>query len=387
MTRRRPPHAGTEQVLHKIGVIIVTRNNSSTVGQLVVELMAELADLRSQVIVVDNASVDRTMEMVASIPGVTGVSASGYVGYAGAINVGLRLLDDDVTAVAILSPHMRPRPGAVRALLDRLDGQAAAVAVPRILGSSGETYTTLYREPSIARAVGDAVFGGRLLRGRPSWLSKIDFAAEGYAYAHPVDWATGAVLVVRRDVADSVGPWDEQFFLYSEDTDFMRRVRELDGEVWYEPSALVESTCGASNESSDDYALLAINAVRYVRKYRSSMYAALYRLVVIGHYLLRSRDPAKRRVLRCLLDESTWPQLPGATVHPSSFRGGAVIIPAHNEATVIDGSSTSSPRSPPPAASRSSSRAMVAPMAPRRSPSNTLPSRSSAWPSRRSQRP
>ena len=60
-----------------------------------------------------------------------------------------------------------------------------------------------------------------------------------YTHAHPVDWATGAAVLVTAAAADTVGPWDERFFLYSEETDYSRRLRDAGYEVWYEPSATV----------------------------------------------------------------------------------------------------------------------------------------------------
>ena len=57
--------------------------------------------------------------------------------------------------------------------------------------------------------------------GQAGWPGT-DYAPESYAHPHPVDWATGAALMVRRSLADSL-EWDETYFLYSEETDFFRR--------------------------------------------------------------------------------------------------------------------------------------------------------------------
>ena len=47
-----------------------------------------------------------------------------------------------------------------------------------------------------------------------------------YEYRHAIDWATGATLFINAELDRRVGRWDEQFFLYSEEIDFVRRVRE-----------------------------------------------------------------------------------------------------------------------------------------------------------------
>ena len=64
--------------------------------------------------------------------------------------------------------------------------------------------------------------------GRAARHVSSEFIRDDRAYrvARPIDWATGAALMVARPVWDAVGQWDEQFFLYSEETDFFRRVRD-----------------------------------------------------------------------------------------------------------------------------------------------------------------
>jgi hypothetical protein len=83
--------------------------------------------------------------------------------------------------------------------------------------------------------------------------------------------------------------------------------------------------------------LLAVNRVRYIRKYHSSAYAKVFHGAVILSELLRCWKPDRRGVLRTVLDEGSWTDLPGATrdPDPAHFPGGSVIIPAHNEASVI----------------------------------------------------
>ena len=186
-------------------------------------------------------------------------------------------------------------------------------------------------------AIGDAAFGSRRFRLRPAWLSTVDLDSRSYEYSHPIDWATGAAVLVRREVVDRVGDWDESFFLYSEETDYFRRIRKAGSVVWFESDAHFEHVGGASGRTTELHKLRAVNKVRYIRAHRGRFYAACYRLVLILHQLVRSGVRHERDVLLALLNKSSWKDLPGATYgRPQvAHRGGSIIVPAHNEEAVI----------------------------------------------------
>jgi GT2 family glycosyltransferase len=80
---------------------------------------------------------------------------------------------------------------------------------------------------------------GRHLRGRPRALSEIDMDQRSYEHRRSIDWATGAALLVDANLHTRIGGWDERFFLYSEEIDFMRRVRETGCQIWFEPEAVI----------------------------------------------------------------------------------------------------------------------------------------------------
>ncbi|MGZ4663407.1 MAG: glycosyltransferase, partial [Arthrobacter sp.] len=157
-----------------------------------------------------------------------------------------------------------------------------------------------------------------------------------YAHPHTVEWATGAALMVRRGVADSLA-WDESYFLYWEETDFFRSLRTMGETIWYEPSATMTHAGGGSGSSPRLNALLAVNRIRYVRKYHSTAYSAVFQGAVVLSEALRCWKADRKGILRTVLDEASWSTLPGATRDSDNghFPSGSVIIPAHNEAGVV----------------------------------------------------
>jgi len=324
---------------HDVTAVIVTYNNRDSIGALLADLERESADLKIRIVVVDNDSRDGTFEVVAGYPNVVAVRGGGNLGYAGGINAARPHLGD-TSAILVLNPDLRLDPGAVKALWRRLALPGVGISVPKILDEDGKTYLSLRFEPAVLRGLGEAVVGGRLA-GRPDWLSEIDRSSESYRFPHAVDWATGACLMVRRDVAETVGDWDERFFLYSEETDYMRRVREAGWNVWFEPSAVVRHEGGGSGQSPQLVALLAVNRVRYAEVYHGRWYAAATRAVtLLGEVARAGLSEGHRTAARYLLSRSRWKTLPAATYttmpgNEPPAPWGAVIIPAHNEEAVI----------------------------------------------------
>ncbi|WP_207346602.1 WecB/TagA/CpsF family glycosyltransferase [Arthrobacter sunyaminii] len=320
-------------------VCIVTYNSSALLDPLVAGLRGEARNLRLRVVVAENDSSDGTLEALSKYPDIIVVPTGGNLGYAAGINAARRFADRD-EAILVLNPDVRVEPGAIRSMYRRLVRSGAGIVVPQLLESDGSVYPSLRREPTILNALGDAILGRRL-PNRPWWLSGTDYDPESYRHPHRFQWATGAALLVRADLAEQLGDWDEQFFLYSEEVDYFRRARAAGAGLWFEPTARVTHWRGGSGVSPELNALMAVNRIRYARKYHSKPYASGYHAVVVLSEALRWAKSDRRGVLRTVLDDCTWDALPGPTASANAaqvlerFPRGAVIIPAHNEAAVI----------------------------------------------------
>lgn len=320
-----------------VAVLIVTYQNGGEIASLIGSLRAEACDQRLRVVVADNASTDDTLGKLAAYPDVLVCATGGNLGYAAGVNVAARHAGD-VDALLVLNADLEVRPGSIWRLRHRQKSVGAGVVVPRIRDSEGRTYHSLRREPSLIRGLGDAVFGRRW-PSRPALLSEIVRSPGAYDQAHIIDWATGAALLIDRDVARRVGDWDESFFLYSEETDFLRRVREVGATIWYEPEAVVHHSQGGSGSSVALEALMAVNRIRYAAKHAGRPGAFLTRAVVALHELARSMESSHRTVLRIVLSKHAWGALPAASRNVTGeiieAVHGSIVIPAHNEAAGI----------------------------------------------------
>lgn len=330
--------------LAEVTVVLVTYNNVDDISPLLACLRTETNSQSLKVVVADNGSTDGTLDRLAAHTDVILAETGGNLGYAGGINAALRKAGP-YHDVLVLNPDLRILPGAIRTLRRRMRVSAAGIVVPKLLDGDGTIYTSLRREPSISKALGDAVFGGRFA-GRPEWLSEIDYNEESYHYPHPIDWATGAAVLISGDVVANVGDWDERYFLYSEETDYFRRVRETGRSIWFEPAASMVHSRGGSGVSADLVALMEVNRVRYARAHHSTAYAFGIRVITAMGAMARSYKAGERKACLALFGLHRWNRLlhalpaPGLRLvpvapAPTTFPDGAVIIPAHNEAAVI----------------------------------------------------
>jgi N-acetylglucosaminyl-diphospho-decaprenol L-rhamnosyltransferase len=292
-------------------ILVVSYNSARHIGRLLDSIPAAAEGLRTHAIVIDNGSTDGTVTALAARKEITLIDAGENLGYAGAINLG-RKVTGRAGPVMVLNADLVLEPGAVARLYQALDDPGVGVALPKLLDRHGDLYPSLRREPSPARAAGDAVFG-RHLSWRPGWLSETVRDGRAYREGHDVAWGGGAALLVSEACDDAVGDWDDgRFFLYSEETDFAARARARGYRVRYVPEARVRHEGGGSGQSPELAALMAVNRVRYYEKYHRRPSTSFFRAGVALHHLLRLTDHRSRVALRAVVRRSAWADLPGS---------------------------------------------------------------------------
>lgn len=284
----------------RISAVIVTYNSDRVLGDLLDSLAVAFAGMAgTEVVVVDNASHDDSVAIARRHPiGARLIETGRNAGYAAAINIAAGEVAED-SALLILNPDIRLRPSAVRALLDAID-RGAGIAVPLMIDEEGRLSLSVRREPSLLSAWSEALVGGRLA----SRLGLGEVVAPGAIHRRggTIDWGTGACLLVSPVVRRAIGNWDESYFLYSEETDYMRRTRDAGFSVVYVPAAEVLHIGGEDHVRADLYALLTANRIRYYRHYHGPLAAGLFRLgVMVGESLRMSRGRVHRAGLQAAL--------------------------------------------------------------------------------------
>ncbi|MPZ17098.1 MAG: glycosyltransferase [Luteitalea sp.] len=208
-----------------VSVVVVTHNSADDIACCVSSLGSQTWS-HWELIVVDNASTDDTVARVqASWPQARLIRRDENVGYAAGNNMGFRHARGDV--LAVLNPDTRVAPGWLEPLVEALgrDPQVG-LATPKI---------ALIDRPSLINTCGNAVtFAGlTVCRG-------LEAPVTAYTQAEDVAAVSGAAFVIRRDVLEAIGGFNESFFTYYEDTDLSLRARVAGWRCRFVPASLVQ---------------------------------------------------------------------------------------------------------------------------------------------------
>ena len=286
-------------VVPAVSVIVVSWNAREFLRACLDSLTAHPGRRPLEVIVVDNASGDGSVELVADwYPEVRLIRAGSNLGFARANNLGLAvsrgrwllLVNSDVVVL----------PGCIDALVDRLESDpAAGMAGPRITGPDGLLQRSCRGFPTLwnmtCRALGlDTAFG----RFAPF---------SGYSLRHwrqeetrDVEILTGCFWAVRREAWEQVGGLDEAFFIYGEDMDWCRRFGDAGWRRTFLASAhAIHHGGGSSRNAPVRFFLEKQKAdLQYWRKHHSAAQAGAYLALSMLHMALRVAGYAARAVLR-----------------------------------------------------------------------------------------
>ena len=290
-----------------VTAVIVTYNSRDHVLDAVRSLAREHQALDIEVVVVDNGSSDDTADLADGHGGCTVVRTDNR-GYAAGVNRGV-LESKGTGPVLVLNPDTECLPGAVVAMMGASERHHALIA-PRLVDGEGSTSPSIRRTPTIRRAMSLS------FTGLPSFTERVE-VSRLYETAGPIDWATGAAILVPRECHLALGGWDETFFMYSEETDFCLRAADRGWPVWYEPSAVVRHTGQGSGFNPDLYAMQILNRVRLIRRRRGrgagSVYYGLAVVREFGRGAAGDRD--SRRAVSALLRPSRRPTQLGRETH------------------------------------------------------------------------
>lgn len=282
-----------------VAVVVVTYDSEAVVGACLEAIAGAFqgAGARPRVVVVDNASVDATAEVVrTALPSATFLRLRGNLGYAAAINVGIAAAGP-ADAVFVLNPDVRLAPGAAGPLLDALAEPGVGIAAPRLVDRDGDLLPTLRRAPSLPRTIAEAVLGGRAAGP----LGEVVRDAAVYQRPGRAEWASGAALAIGRACQAEVGPWDETFFLYSEEVDFALRARDAGWALAFCPAATGVHLGGECETSTHLHRLLVANRLRFYRRRHGAVAGAAFRAALAAGEALRAHRPLHRGALVDLL--------------------------------------------------------------------------------------
>ncbi|GIF73511.1 glycosyltransferase family 2 protein [Asanoa siamensis] len=287
----------------RLTVGVLTYRSAANLPPLLAALPAGLAGVDDwRLVVVDSGSFDDTLTVAKDLaPEATLVQLDSNRGFAAAANAAAAV-DPEADAVLLLSPTTRLRQGCAADLLAALAEPGVGIAVPRLIGRDGALKTSLRRRPTLGRALAEAVLGGN----RASRLGRGEVVADpaGYDRGTPADWATGAVTMVSRACLAATGPWDETFFLYSEETEFALRAADHGFRLAFVPGAEAVHNGGDSRNVPALWGIMVANRVRlHAMRHGRAAATAYWAAITLGEAARSARDHNHRYATRKLLRE------------------------------------------------------------------------------------
>ncbi|MGB8650524.1 MAG: glycosyltransferase [Mycobacteriales bacterium] len=312
--------------------VVVTHQSAGVLPGCLQALAAEARRVGElELVVVDNDSCDGTEALVgAAWPGALFLQTGRNAGYAAAINQGVAKRRGQ-GPVLVLNPDTRLQPGCLENLHRTLARPGVGIAVPQLQDQAGRLLTSLRREPTVLRALGSALLGARA--DRFPLLSEVVVGDRDYARPCTADWATGAALLISADCLGAVGPWDESFFLYSEETDFCLRARDLGYALRYDPSAVALHLGGASGTDPVLWSILTVNRVRLARRRLGLARGAAFAVAVALNETLRAASG--RQTSQAALRSLIFPSLQPGVLREARARAAAVPPTEKEDAPIV----------------------------------------------------
>lgn len=286
-----------------LAIIIVSWNVRNYLIDCLRSVFTDLqaSGLTGEVWVIDNNSTDGTRDILHGLfPNVHLLQNDHNPGFGAANNQGMQAAKEaQPRYYFLLNPDTLVRRGALRKMVDFLDDNPKAGMVgARLVYGDGRFQHSAFAFPRIKQLVFDLFpppplfdrlyesgFNGRYPR-------RLYFGQKPFQIDHPL----GATMLVRQDVAEATGGFDEDFFMYCEEIDWCWRVRKAGWEIYTVPEAEIVHYGGAATKQIAAQSLINLwrsRAQFYRRHYSRLIYSISQRLVWLGmeRRARQTRDP------------------------------------------------------------------------------------------------
>lgn len=234
-----------------LGVVIVTYRCRDLALRSLASIRRELPGVLEHTVVVDNDSGDGVLEAVARhFPKARRIAKQRNVGFAAGANAGMRALPE-CDVIALLNPDTLLMDGGLAAAAEYLRGHPeVGVLGARIENVDGTLQPSCRAFPGHLTAVFNRhSVATKFLPGN-RWSERYLMSDWDHTTVRPVDWVSGACMVIHRRAIERVGLLDAHYFFSIEDVDYCKRVRNSGLDVMYFPMARVQHRVGGSSRNN-----------------------------------------------------------------------------------------------------------------------------------------
>jgi GT2 family glycosyltransferase len=266
----------------QLSVIIVNYNVKHFLEQCLCSVQKAMAGLQAEVMVIDNASSDNSIAYLEPrFPGIHFIANQSNLGFAKACNQGIALAKGKY--VLFLNPDTIIPEDGFRKCLSFLESHAGAGALGvKMLDGKGRFLKESKRAfPSPLTSM-FKLFGLSRLFPRSGIFSKYHLGHLNENENHEVDVLAGAFMMIKKEVLDKTGGFDEIFFMYGEDVDLSYRVQKAGYTNYYFAEASIIHFKGESTrKGSMNYVKMFYNAMSiFVRKHYGGRKAGIFNFLI-----------------------------------------------------------------------------------------------------------
>lgn len=218
----------------KISVIIVTYNNAETIADCLESLIKQNIASAMEIIVIDNYSTDGTVDLLKR-ENIKIIKNKVNLGFAKAVNQGA--IQASGQYLFLLNPDVILAKEALSELIKVINSnEKIAMVGGKFINEKGKLLVSFGNFPSVKT---EFVQKLKLYKIFPwgRYIESTFTSNKLFKTIHQVDWASGGFCLIKKDVFQTLGGFDENFFLYLEDVDLAKRIHELGYQIYFCPMA------------------------------------------------------------------------------------------------------------------------------------------------------
>lgn len=292
----------------KISFIIVNHNYMSDIQQLLDSLDLSISNTEYEVIIVDNASSDGSKEYFSGLNHVIKyIYLDTNIGYGAANNIGVKEASSDL--IVLINPDTLVHDKNFDEFIYKAKKEEVGILSPRIMYPDGKTqpncgsYATLKTYILQLFKVGYFLRKFNLIKKLQKIVKYIPFAKKSFIGVYldnftsetiqkECAWVSGACMIIKKQVFESIGGFDENFFLYCEDEDLCRRVISAGYNIYIDTAFTVIHNEGFI-KSRDTNGLTFAAGQRYrsnlyyLKKYASSIEVTILRIFYLFTFFIQ----------------------------------------------------------------------------------------------------
>jgi len=264
--------------MNKIAFSIVTWNSASTIDPC----LKSLEKTGTETFVVDNNSSDDTVNKAEKYPWVKLIKNESNLGFATANNIALKKVRSEF--VFLLNPDAKLVNDALEKMVEFMkQNKEVGILGPRLLNADGSIQKEITPFPTLMNQI------LILLRlHRVPWFNELVYPNYDYNKIQEAEHLMGSALLIRKEVFEKVGGFDENFFLWFEETDFEKRAKKAGFKIVYYPKAVVHHLRSASVKKINPLGRQTIwnKSLRYFfKKHKSKLEQLLLEPFIFLSYL------------------------------------------------------------------------------------------------------